>query len=128
MKKMIRNEKKTGSLWLLLALLPLFWLITAGTVYAAGRDGVYEGTGQGRNGKIRVSVEFENDSVKSIEVIEQDETEDYWESASILLDKLIGVSSAQDIQAVDSVSGATLSSQGIKEAVSDALARASDEI
>ncbi|MBQ9155313.1 MAG: FMN-binding protein, partial [Eubacterium sp.] len=46
----------------------------------------------------------------------------------ILLDKLIGVSSAQDIQAVDSVSGATLSSQGIKEAVSDALARASDEI
>ncbi|AEG59076.1 S-layer homology domain-containing protein [Desulforamulus ruminis] len=84
------------------------------------KDGTYEGTGQGRNGDIVVAVTIANNTITEIEVISQQETPSYWQKALALVDTIKDANSTD----VDSVSSATLSSEGIKEAVNNALAKA----
>lgn len=86
------------------------------------KDGTYEGSGTGfRGGTTTVNVTITSGQISDIEVVSYDDDKPYFESAydtitSEILD-------SQDTE-VDSVSGATFSSNGIKEAVTDALSKA----
>lgn len=80
--------------------------------------GVYEGEGDGRNGKIKVAVTLDDKGITEIKMTEHEETDGFWEKA------LEGVSQAivdgQTLK-VDAISGATLTSNGLVVAVAEAL-------
>jgi RnfABCDGE-type electron transport complex D subunit len=80
-------------------------------------DGVYRGSGQGRNGVVTLDVTVEGGRITAIAVVESQETPDIGGKA---LEQLIpAVVEAQG--PVDAVSGATLTSKAFDEAVRDAL-------
>ena len=85
------------------------------------KDGVYEGTGKGNNGDIKVEVTVKDGNIVSIELTEHGETEGIYEAAEkgVVAD-IIRTQTAE----VDAVSGATNSSNGIMEAVANALKEA----
>ncbi len=84
-------------------------------------DGTYVGEGIGRNPGIEVEVTVSNGEITSIELLEHDDTEEYMQDAwAEIPDRIIA---AQDTD-VDTVSGATGSSEGIMEAVENALEQA----
>lgn len=86
-------------------------------------DGEYEGTGTGRNGNIVLKVTISDNKITEIETVSQAETPSYWENAKTLIDTIMGANSTD----VDGVSGATISSNGIKNAVNNALSKAVDD-
>ena len=88
---------------------------------ATYNDGVYQGTGTGRNGNITVEVTIEGGKITSIECLESAESGDIGGPA---IDKLIPSMVAANGTAVDAVAGATMSYNGLKEAVDNALAQA----
>ena len=83
-------------------------------------DGKYEGSGTGFKSTIKVEVEVKGGKIESIEVIENGDDPDYFEKAKALIQSIISTQSTK----VDSISGATRSSDGIKSAVNDALKKA----
>ena len=84
-------------------------------------DGIYEGEGEGRNDTIRLAVTLKDGSITDIRVLEHYEDEEpYFRNARQLLDD---VKTAQSLN-VDTVSGATLSSRGLLEALNDAMNKA----
>lgn len=85
------------------------------------KDGVYEGTGKGNNGDIKVEVTVKDGSITSVVLKEHGETEGIFEAAekNVTAD-IIKNQTAQ----VDAVSGATNTSKGIMEAVENALSSA----
>lgn len=80
-------------------------------------DGVYTGTGQGRNGPITVNVTVSGGEITAVEIAGQNETPKYFSLAEGVIDSILSAQSTQ----VDAVTGATISSEGIKAAVADAL-------
>ena len=96
---------------------------------AAGsyKDGVYTGSAKGCKGTVAVSVTVENGKIKSIDVTEQKETESYWEKAKATIANLLGLGDDSAVAAVDTKTGATLSSEAIKTAVQNALKSAKQE-
>lgn len=82
------------------------------------KDGTYEGTGLGRNGDIVVSVVVKEGKVTSIIIESSKEDQPYLDRAenSVIND----IISNQSLD-VSTVSGATMSSNGIIDAVADAL-------
>lgn len=85
------------------------------------KDGTYEGSGNGFGGKVTLSVTIENGKISAIDEVSQSETPSYWEEAKTLFSTIIEKQSAE----VDTISGATKSSDAIKEAVRQALNSAS---
>ena len=84
-------------------------------------DGSYEGAGIGFGGEIRVEVVVEDDEITEISLLEaKGEDVAYLTTAESILDDILKAQSAD----VDTVSGATFSSTGIRDAVSDALEQA----
>jgi polyferredoxin len=85
-------------------------------------DGTYEGTGSGfRGGTTKVSVTIKNDKISSISTISHEDTREFYDRAyPFVSQETISTQSSQ----VDAVSGATYSSNGIMEAVADALNQA----
>ena len=92
---------------------------------ASSVDGTYTGTGTGRNGDITLSVTIADGKITQIENVSNKETPKYWAEAVKLFDSILA---ANGTDGVDAVSGATLSSDGILEAVDDALAKASPQL
>ena len=84
------------------------------------KDGTYEGTGRGRNGTIIVQVTLKAGKIESIKVKSHSEDAPFFKRAKALLDTIVEAQSTD----VDTVTGATLSSNGILEAVNDALKKA----
>lgn len=85
------------------------------------RDGTYTGTGQGLNGPITVSVTISGDRITSVSVISSSDDSPFIDSAkSGVIPAILSAQSAN----VSAVSGATYSSEGIKQAVNSALASA----
>ncbi|MDU1253974.1 MAG: FMN-binding protein [Peptostreptococcaceae bacterium] len=84
------------------------------------KDGKYEGTGTGFKSTIKVEVEVKGGKIESIKVIENGDDHDYFEKAKTLIQSIISKQTTK----VDSVSGATFSSNGIKSAVRSALKKA----
>ena len=82
--------------------------------------GTYEGEGQGHAGKIKVAVTVTEQKIEKIELIEFSESEFAVDPANKLIENIIKANSGE----VDGVSGATVTSNGILEAVRNALASA----
>lgn len=85
------------------------------------KDGTYEGTGKGNNGDIKVEVTVEGGNITSVVLKEHGETEGLYEAAekNVTADII-----KKQAAAVDAVSGATNTSNGIMEAVEQALSAA----
>jgi len=94
-----------------------------GTEAGGRKDGVYTGKGMGNSGPITVEIEVKDEKIVSIRVVKQMEDEPYWTDAANVIDQILERNSVE----VDVVSGATYSSEGIKEAVREALAAASGQ-
>ena len=84
------------------------------------KDGKYEGSGVGFKSTIKVEVEIKGGKIESIKIVENGDDPDYFEKAKALIQSIISTQSTK----VDSISGATRSSDGIKSAVRDALKKA----
>lgn len=88
---------------------------------AGYQDGVYTGGGEGFGGTIEAEVKVENGRVASVEVTKAEgEDSAYLETAMSITDQIIEEQGAD----VDTVSGATFSSGGIRDAVKAALEQA----
>ena len=84
-------------------------------------DGTYTGTGEGYGGEITVSVTVSGGQITAIEIVSApDETPAYLSKATGVIEKIL----ARQVPGVDAVSGATFSSEGIMEAVENALSGA----
>ena len=85
------------------------------------KDGTYEGSAKGYGGTISVKVTVEQDTITDIQVTSAAaETPSYYNSAVAVIDSIL----TEQNPDVDVVSGATYSSNGIKNAVKAALAKA----
>ena len=81
-------------------------------------DGDYSGTGRGHKGDIDVTVTIVNGFITNINIDDYRDTKKYFSRAEgKMIDRVLG---AQGVN-VDTVSGATHSSEGILEAIADAL-------
>ena len=88
-------------------------------------DGVYEGQGQGYDGAVKVSVTIENSAIVSVDVLQ---TGDNATMFAMVADAIVpGVIAANTASGMDGVADATYSSQGLLNAIADALAKASAE-
>lgn len=96
----------------------------AGAVADAGswQDGTWTGTAQGYGGDVTVSVTIANKKITAIEVVSASaETPSFFSKAKAIIPKIIEAQNPD----VDVVSGATYSSNGIINAVKNALTKAS---
>ena len=84
------------------------------------KDGIYTGTGTGFSGTIQVQVTITNGKIGDIKILSSSDDAAYIKRASSLLQQ---IKSAQSTN-VDTISGATYSSNGLIEAVRNALAKA----
>ena len=90
--------------------------------YEAGEN-QYIGTGKGMMGDVVTRVTMDGDAISAVEVLEQNETPAIAGPAlEQLPGKFVGCKTAADIDAIDGISGATLTSNALKEAVKAALA------
>ena len=90
------------------------------------KDGTYTGSAKGHGGKVSVTVTVKNGNISSIEVTEQQETPKYWEKAKATISALLGLGDDASVDAVDTKTGATLSSEAIRQAVKNALKSAEE--
>ena len=88
------------------------------TVY---NDGVYEGSGTGRNGEIKLAVTITDGKISAVEVLEHSESADI---GALAMDKLVNQAIAGNTADIDGASGATMTSNGFREALAAALAQA----
>ena len=82
------------------------------------KDGVYVGVGNGFRPNLKVRVEVLKGKISDIEIISHGETKGYYDQAFVVVPKEIIVAQSTS---VDTVSGATKSSNGIISATTDAL-------
>lgn len=84
-------------------------------------DGTYEGSGRGFKGTTSVSVVVKNGKITDVSTISSRDDRRFYERAfSVISDEIITSQSTE----VNAVSGATFSSNGIMQAVADALSNA----
>lgn len=97
------------------------------TTEAAGayKAGTYTGTASGRNGDVTVSVTFSTDAIESVEVTEHQETAGIADPA---LERIPQDIVTYQSLGVDTVSGCTVTSQAIIEAVAAAAAEAGADV
>lgn len=84
-------------------------------------DGTYTGVGQGRNGELTVEVKVDAGKLSAVRVVKHVETVGISDAAVKQMPARIV--DAQSLK-VDAVSGATLTSEGIRTAVADAIRKA----
>ena len=87
--------------------------------------GTYTGVGAGRNGDITVEVTVNENTIQAIQIVHHDETPGISDGA--IADIPAAIVATQSL-GVDSVSGATVSSEGIVAAVADAIAKAGGDV
>lgn len=97
-------------------------LILNFTKAPALQDGVWAGTGNGRNGDIQVSVTVKGGKIIAGKVVSEDETDFAKPAAQKIIDQAVVNG---HIKSYDAVSGATITSNGTAEAIKNALAKAS---
>ena len=84
------------------------------------KDGEYEGSAKGYGGELTVRVTIKDGKIADIKVVSHNETPEYFKAASAILDTMIKNNTFD----VDTVSGATITSNALKSAVSKALIKA----
>ena len=85
------------------------------------KDGTYTGTGSGRNGEITVELTVKAGKLATVNVVRHGETAGISDAA---LARVPAEIVAQQSTAVDAVTGATMTSEGIKAAVAEAIRQA----
>ena len=106
---------------LLSVLLALSMMMGAAALADGYTAGTYTGKADGRNGEITVDVAFSENAITDITVTEHQETAGIADAA---INDLPGEIVASQSLAVDAKSGATITSEGIVNAVADAVAQA----
>ena len=97
-------------------------LLAAGAAQAAYKDGSYTGEGQGRASKIQVQGDVKGGKIADVKVVKHGETDMIIGAAQEeMLPKIV---EKNGVDGVDNAAGATLSSEGIRAAVKDALSKA----
>lgn len=86
-------------------------------------DGVYEGTGTGFAGPIKVAVTIKDHTITAIEILSKSDDAAFFTRAKAMIDRILEKQSLD----VDTVSGATYSSRGILRAVKNALTGERDD-
>lgn len=84
------------------------------------KDGTFTGIGRGYKGDIQVDITFSNDIIKSIKLYNEADDEEYFLQAEQITNEIVA---NQDTNVI-AVSGATYTSNGIKNAINDALYKA----
>lgn len=84
------------------------------------KDGIYYGTAAGFQGDIKVAVALQEQAIKAVLILENEDDETFFNRAKVVADRIVD---GQKID-VDLVSGATYSSRGIQNAVKQALENA----
>ncbi|MDF2520086.1 MAG: hypothetical protein K0R84_714 [Clostridia bacterium] len=104
----------------LLILLVVAALALAVGCQSAGKytDGVYTGSGEGKNGPLKVEVAVEKGKIKTITVLEHSETPGL---SDPILEKIPQDIIKKQSTEVSVVSGATVTSNAIIQAVNDAI-------
>lgn len=105
-------------------LLLAFVLCLGSTAFAAYAPGMYEGTGKGFGGDVKVTVEVDEGNILNVSVEGKDETAGIGSRA---LEVMPGLILAAQGSPADVVSGCTFTSKGILDALNDALKQASGE-
>ena len=85
------------------------------------KDGTYYGTGSGFAGNLKVEVVISGGKISSIQIVETNDGSEYIQKASGVISQ---IRNAQSTNNIDTVSGATFSSNGIIKAVRNALSQA----
>lgn len=80
-------------------------------------DGTYTGTAKGFKGDITLEVTVAGGKITAITAVEQNETADRWEKATAVINQILETQTVR----VDTVSGATVTSDAIMQAVQNAL-------
>ena len=106
----------------ILALVMALLMMLSSFAYAEGMTpGTYEVAAKGFHGDVKLAVTVDAEKITAIEVIEHSETEGI---GSVALPQLVEAVLASQTIGVDSVSGATITSDAFKAAVTDALTQA----
>jgi fumarate reductase flavoprotein subunit len=89
------------------------------------KPGTYNGEAEGLHSKIKVEVTVDANSIKSIKVLEQNDTKGISDPVfTTIPEKIV---QGQTLK-VDAVTGASVSSQGLVDAIADALAKAGADV
>ena len=89
-------------------------------------DGTYEASGKGIGGDVPVTVTIKDGAIESVEVGDNSETQGIGSNAiEQLPEQFVGLKTAEEVDALDGVSGATITSNALKTAVADCLEQAS---
>ena len=119
------QKKFKRNILVLLILSLVFIFVGCGSEDAAEavyNAGTYSATKKGMNGDVVVSVTVNENKIEEVVVVEHSETAGISDPAIEKLPQ--DIVEAQSVE-VDSVTGATMTSKAIKEAVTDALSQAS---
>ncbi len=92
---------------------------TATASSEAGQSGIFVGESQGKNGLIKVEVEIVDNAIQNIVVLESHESD----FTKTTFEEILNLMVAQNRADVDVITGATLTSEAIIAAVSDAVAK-----
>ena len=87
--------------------------------------GTYTGTAAGKNGDVKVEVTFSANAIDSVKVVEHSETPSISDGA---IENIPTAIVEHQSLAVDTVSGATVTSEAILNAVADAVAQAGGDV
>lgn len=93
-------------------------LASSAVMADALKDGVWTGDGQGRNGAITVEMKVASGKIADVRVVKHSETAGISDAA---LARVPGAIVAAQSTGVDAVTGATMTSEGIKSAVANAI-------
>lgn len=85
------------------------------------KDGTYEGTGEGHNGEIHVTVVVENSQISKVTIDSHSESDGISDPA---IEELPSQIVSANNPEVETISGATMTSEGVIEAVTNALKEA----
>ncbi|WP_313530562.1 FMN-binding protein [Anaerotignum sp.] len=81
------------------------------------KDGTFNGSAEGYGGTIIVSVTIKDDIISGISVASHHDDEPFWSDGKVIINSILSSQSTN----VNTISGATFSSSGIKQAVNVAL-------
>jgi uncharacterized protein with FMN-binding domain len=85
-------------------------------------DGVYEASGRGYHGDVVVQVTVRREKIEAIEIVASEETSAM--QAAVVEALIPDIIEAQSLEGVDTISGATRTSEAVLQAVESALEEA----
>lgn len=114
--------KKYGALVIILLLTAAMNLLEQKQVLY--KDGAYTGLGQGNHGQIKVEIITDKYKIKEIKILEQEETPGLCDIVYDKIPKSVLKANSPDVNVV---SGASYTSQGLIDAIKDAVDKAKIE-